>query len=223
MQKAKLHQVFSLAWISAQAFTHRRRNASKWTALLAYPAHLITVAVATINGVLFQNSSQAMVVISNLRRTPLKGAVIVGLVAAALFILAIPMATGGTGPMALLLFALLVVLVLALCASIFSIRPHHGRGVSPAALRKAMDKEANGRPAYTFELLARSPNAEPGAGAKLLTEALDELAGQGSVVGCIAANVDLIPFYNRFGLQQIEQTQMMLNPAWDTTGREVKN
>ena len=222
MKKATLSQVPVLAWISAQAFTQRRPGTGKWPALLAYPAHLILVLMATIDGVLYQDSSQAMLVIRNRGHTPLGGTVVVGLLLAIPFLLTIPVATGGIGPLALFLLAFVAVLILVLVGSIFSICPHHGRGASPAALRKAMGKEAHGRPAFTFELLARSPKSEPGAGAKLLTEALDELAGQGSLVGCIAANMDLIPFYNRFGLQQIGQTQMMLNPDWYTAGRRAE-
>ena len=217
MKKATLGQVPTLAWISAQAFTQRRNGTGKWPALLAYPAHLFTALVTTIDGDLYQDSSQAIVVIKNQQRTPVKGSVVGVLLVFLLFLPAIPAISGETWALTGLLFTFVVVGVFV--ASIYSIRPHHGRGASEAALSKAVKEAANGRPAFTFSLLARSLEAPPGAGARLLNEALDEIAGQGAVVGCIAANQELVPFYNRFGLQQIGQTQMMLNPAWDTEGR----
>lgn len=220
MKKATLGQVPTLAWISAQAFTQRHRSAGKWPALLAYPAHLFTALVMTVDGDLYQDSSEAIVVVKNQRRTPLKGSVVGVLLVFLLFLPALPSISGETWALAGLLFT--VVVVGALVASIYSIRPNYGRGTSEAALSKAIKSAANGKPAFTFSLLARSPQALPGAGARLLNEALDELAGQGAIVGCIAANQELIPFYSRFGLQQIGQTQMMLNPAWDTMARRAE-
>ncbi|POH72517.1 hypothetical protein [Arthrobacter glacialis] len=217
MKKATLGQVPTLAWISAQAFTQRRKGTGKWPALLAYPAHLFTALVMTVDGVLYQDSSEAIVVVKDQRRTSVKGIVVGAALVFMLFLPALPAITGDFRAFPGLLFT--VIVVGALFASIFSILPNHGRGASEAALSKAVKAAANGRQAFTFSLLARSLEAQPGAGAKLLNEAVDELAGQGAVVGCIAANQELIPFYNRFGLQQIGQTQMMLNPAWDTAGR----
>lgn len=220
MKKATLGQVPTLAWISAQAFTRRHHSAAKWPALLAYPAHLFTALVMTVDGDLYQDSSEAVVAVKNQHRTPLKGSVVGVLLVFLLFLPALPSISGETWALAGLLFT--VVAVGALVASIYSIRPNHGPGTSGVALSKAIKSAANGKPAFTFSLLARSPQAQPGAGARLLNEALDELAGQGAIVGCIAANQELIPFYNRFGLQQIGQTQMMLNPAWDTMARRAE-
>ncbi len=220
MKKATLGQVPTLAWVSAQAFIQRRRGAGKWSALLAYPAHLFTALVMTVDGVLYQDSSETIVVVKDQHRNPVKGSVVGLALVFLLFLPAFPAITGDARALPGLLFS--AVVFVALFASIFSILPNHGRGASDAALSKAVKTTANGKPAFTFSLLARSPEAQPGAGAKLLTEALDELAGRGAVVGCIAANKELIPFYNRFGLQQIGQTQMLLNPAWDTAGRRAE-
>lgn len=220
MKKATLGQVPTLAWISAQAFTQRRNNTAKWPALLAYPAHLFTTLVATIDGDLYQDSSQAIVVVKNQRRTPVKGSVVGVFLVFLLCLPALPYISGATRALTGPLFTVVVVGVLV--ASIYSIRPHHGRGASDAALNKAVKEEANGKPAFTFSLLARSPQAQPGSGARILTQALDELAGQDTVVGCIAATKELFPFYNRFGLQQIGKTQMMLNPAWNTAARRAE-
>lgn len=222
MKQATLSQIFALAWISAQAFTQRRPGTGKWAAIAAYPVHLVMVLMATMDGDLYHDSSQAMVVIRNRRATPLKGALAFGLLVVLFFLPAIPLAAGYTQTSIFLLLAFEVVVGIIFVISAVSVLPHHGPGTSPAALRKAMNAAAHGGPAVTFELLARTPKAQPGAGAKLLTQAIDELAGQGAVVGCIAANMDLIPFYNRFGLQQIGQTQLMLNPAWDTSGRRAE-
>lgn len=219
MKKAAPRQAPRLAWITAQAFTRGRPGPGKWPALVAYPVHLIIVTMAIMDGTLYQHEYQATVVVRRRNQAPLKGVLVFGALVVAFLLAAFLLAAGDVGVLDLLALVLLLILAVVFLISAVSMRSRHGSGTSPASLRKALDGASMGRPAFIFEMLTRSPDARPGVGSELLTQALDELAGDGAVVGCIAANQELIPFYNRFGLQQIGHTQMMINPDWATSGR----
>ena len=219
MEKAVLRQAPRLAWITAQAFTRGRSGPGKWPALVAYPVHLVIVTMAIMDGTLYRTEHQATVVVKSRNQTHLKGVLLFGALVVALLLAAFLLAEGEVGVLDLLALVLLLVLAVVFLISAVSMRSRHGSDTSPALLRKALDGASMGRPAFMFEMLARSPDARTGVGSELLTQALDELAGDGAAVGCIAANQELISFYNRFGLQQIGQSQMMLNPDWATSGR----
>lgn len=213
MKLATIGDAASLAWVTAQAFTRRRRGNKTVRAVLAYPVHLVTMAQMILNKEIYHFSRQAVVAIQERGKSTMRGQLIVGIAVGVVELVAIlPWLTGAVGILSGAGIAL--ILPVALLVSAYSTRPSHGPGTSESALRRHLDRQVSRKPRFIFTFLARSPKAAPGAAGLLLQEALNIRVPAGSVIGCIAATPALFTYYEGFGLHQIGSTQIMINPAW---------